>query len=160
MNGLHIEPEQMLSKESVLAAKQKPSEIFSGDEQQVFLAERAEKENQEYACLQKKLTQVVAKEILQEAMNSGYLKYWDAIHHLEETHRQIRHIQLPIEVFSHKQSQVIFPLAEQNGAVFISVQGILLDCAIEYSKCIASVIKMKKADITTELVLSRIERTK
>ena len=106
------------------------------------------------------MIQVVAKEILQEAMNGGHTKYWDAVHRLEETHKGIRHIQLPIDAFSRKQSKVIFPLAEQNGAVFISVQGILLDCAIEDSKCIASVIKMKKADITTELVLSRIESAK
>lgn len=53
VNGLHIEPEQKLSRESVLAAKQKLAEIFAGDEQQVFLAERAEKENHKYARLQK-----------------------------------------------------------------------------------------------------------
>lgn len=159
MNGLHIEPEQKLSKESVLAAKQKLSEIFAGDEQQVFLAERAEKENQEYARLQKKLTQAVAKEILQEAMNAGYTKYSDAIRHLEETRRQIRHILLPMDIFSHKQSQVVFPLTEQNGTVFISAQEPLLDCAIEYSKRVASVIKMKKTDVPTELVLSRIKST-
>ena len=160
VNGLHIEPEQNLSKESILSAKQELEKMFTGDEQQVSLAERAEKENQEYACLQKKLTQVVAKEILQEAMSAGYTKYSDAIRYLEESHRRIRHIQLPIDAFSHKQLQVIFPLVEQNGTVFISAHGVLLDSAIECSKRVASAIKMKKTEITTELVLARIESAK
>lgn len=55
---------------------------------------------------------------------------------------------------------MIFPLVEQNGTVFISAHGVLLDLAIECSKRIASAIKMKKTEITTELVLARIESAK
>ena len=50
---------------------------------------------------------------------------------------------------------LIFPLAEQSGAVFVSAQGFLLDCALEYSERIASTIKIKKSEITTAMVLSR-----
>lgn len=76
--------------------------------------------------------------------------------HLEETRRQIRHISLPVDIFSNKQMQLIFPLAEQSGAVFVSAQGFLLDCALEYSERIASTIKIKKSEITTAMVLSRL----
>lgn len=68
-----------------------------------------------------------------------------------------RHISLPLNLFSNKQMQLIFPIAEQSGSIFVSAQGALLECAIEYSARIASTIKIKKSEISTAMVLSRID---
>lgn len=103
----------------------------------MLLAKKSEQENQKYAGLQEALVQEVAKQILQQEEDCGNSKYSDAMRHLEETRRQIRHISLPVDIFSNKQMQLIFPLAEQSGAVFVSAQWFLLDCALEYSERIA-----------------------
>ena len=156
LDGLQITPNGFLSAPDIAAAKQALAEFLDSEQDQVLLAKKSEQENQKYAGLQEALVQEVAKQILQQEEDCGNSKYSDAMRHLEETRRQIRHVSLPVDIFSNKQMQLIFPLAEQSGAVFVSAQGFLLDCALEYSERIASTIKIKKSEITTAMVLSRL----
>ena len=156
LDGLQITQNGFLTAPDIAAAKQTLAEFLDSEQDQVLLAKKSEQENQKYASLQEALVQEVAKQILQQEEDCGNSKYSDAMRHLEETRRQIRHVSLPVDIFSNKQMQLIFPLAEQSGAVFVSAQGFLLDCAIEYSERIASTIKIKKSEITTAMVLSRL----
>ena len=156
LDGLQITPNGFLTAPDIAAAKQTLAEFLDSEQDQVLLAKKSEQENQKYAGLQEALVQKVAKQILQQEEDCGNSKYSDAMRHLEETRRQIRHVSLPVDIFFNKQMQLIFPLAEQSGAVFVSAQGFLLDCALEYSERIASTIKIKKSEITTAMVLSRL----
>ena len=156
LDGLQIMPNASPTIEERSEARQRLKEMLYAEQNQVSLAKKSEQENQRYAALQRNLIQIVSKQVLQEENASGYIKYSDAARHLEETSRQIRHVFLPTDKFSGKESQVVFPISEHSGSIFVTAQGALLKCAVEYSERIASTIKIKKSEITTEMVLARI----
>ena len=158
LNCLHIDESRAFSDEEIILAKQQLAALFEEQTEQVQLAQKAEVENLKFAGLQKSLIQTVAVQLLKDEVAAGNVKYWDAIHHLEETRRQIRHAFLPADMFAGKQAQLLFSISEQSGTISISVQNMLLDCAVDYSKRVASGIKLKKTDLTTNMVLSRIEK--
>ena len=156
LDGLQVIPSVSFTPEEINDARQTLIELLGEEEKQVSLAIKAEQENLKYADLQEILTQIVSQKILLEEENAGNTKYADALRHLKETSRQVRHISLPVDIFSNRQMQLIFPLTEQSGSIFISVQGALLESAIEYSERIASTIKIKKSEVTTAMVLAKI----
>lgn len=153
---LRVAPNGIILEDNVTEAKQKLKDLLDAEWNIVRLAERAEQENRKYAGLQNALIQEIAKQIFQNEEASGNIKYSDAVHHLDETSGQIRHISLPVEIFANKQTQLLFPISEQNGTIFLPVRSPLLKCAVEYSGRIVSNIKKRKSDITTKMVLSRI----
>lgn len=157
LEGLHVSPNGSLKAEEIQTARNMLAESLNAERSQVALAKKSEQENLKYADLQESLIKIVAKQVLLQEESSGNTKYSDAVRHLSETSRQIRHISLPSDLFSNKQMQLVFPLAEQSGSIFVSAQGALLECAIEYSARIASTIKIKKSEISTAMVLARID---
>ena len=154
---LHISPNSLLKTEEIQAARNMLTESLNVEENQVALAKKSEQENLKYADLQQLLVKIVAKQVLLEEEAYGNTKYSDAVRQQSSAACQIRHISLPLNLFSNKQMQLIFPIAEQSGSIFVSAQGALLECAIEYSARIASTIKIKKSEISTAMVLSRID---
>lgn len=157
LEGLHVSSNGSLKAEEIQTARNMLAESLNAERSQVALAKKSEQENLKYADLQESLIKIVAKQVLLQEESSGNTKYSDAVRHLSETSRQIRHISLPSNLFSNKQMQLVFPLAEQSGSIFVSAQGALLECAIEYSARIASTIKIKKSEISTAMVLARID---
>lgn len=94
LDGLQITPNGFLTAPDIAAAKQTLAEFLDSEQDQVLLAKKSEQENQKYAGLQEALVQEVAKQILQQEEDCGNSKYSDAMRHLEETRRQIRHVSL------------------------------------------------------------------
>ena len=125
---------------------------------QMRLAKRAEEKNMEIAELHEKLLSSVTASILKQKESEGASRFTDAIKALENNPKERYYVDLPVQVFSGKATQLLFPIAESSSRITIVVRGVLLECAISLAKRTAAVIKGKTSEKLTSEVIRRLER--
>ena len=156
---LEIDASYQITNEDVQQCCDQLSNLVDQGRKKKLRLQQAENMNREIAELHKRFISQISIEILKQLENSGCTKVMDAIKQLEAHSKAIYYVDLPVELFGGKASDLLFLTSESAGNVHVTVNGTLLECVTGLVKREAAAIRNKKnSEKESEDVIHRLER--